>query len=61
MFCDADRDQLLHLRMILACFEAVIGLGVNMEKSELVPVREVSNVGQLAEILCCRVGGLPMS
>jgi hypothetical protein len=60
VFCDADRDQLLHLRMVLGCFEAVIGLGVNMGKSELVPVREVSNVGQLAEILCCRVGGLPM-
>uniref|UniRef100_A0A2N9J0Z7 Reverse transcriptase domain-containing protein n=1 Tax=Fagus sylvatica TaxID=28930 RepID=A0A2N9J0Z7_FAGSY len=61
VFCDADRDQLLHLRMVLACFEAVIGLGVNMGKSEFVPVGEVSNVGQLAEILCCRVGGLPMS
>uniref|UniRef100_A0A2N9FD38 SMP-LTD domain-containing protein n=1 Tax=Fagus sylvatica TaxID=28930 RepID=A0A2N9FD38_FAGSY len=61
VFCDADRDQLLHLRMVLACFEAVIGLGVNMGKSELVPVGEVRNVDQLAEILCCRVGVLPMS
>jgi hypothetical protein len=47
--------------MVLACFEAVTGLGVNMGKSELVPVGEVSNVGQLVEFLCCRVGGLPMS
>uniref|UniRef100_A0A2N9GQ21 Reverse transcriptase domain-containing protein n=1 Tax=Fagus sylvatica TaxID=28930 RepID=A0A2N9GQ21_FAGSY len=61
VFCDADRDQLLHLRMVLACFEAMTGLGVNMGKSELVPVGEVSNVDQLAEILCCRVGVLPMS
>jgi hypothetical protein len=61
VFYDADRDQLLHLRMVLACFEAVIGLGVNMGKSELVPVGEVRNVDQLAEILCCRVGVLPMS
>uniref|UniRef100_A0A2N9FZT4 Reverse transcriptase domain-containing protein n=1 Tax=Fagus sylvatica TaxID=28930 RepID=A0A2N9FZT4_FAGSY len=61
VFCDADRDQLLHLRMVLACFEAVTGLGVNMGKSELVPVGEVRNVDQLAEILCCRVRVLPMS
>jgi hypothetical protein len=61
VFCDADRDQLLHIRMVLACFEAVTGLGVNMGKSELVPVGELRNVDQLAEILCCRVGDLPMS
>jgi hypothetical protein len=45
VFCDAERDQILHLRTVLACFEAVTGLGVNMGKSELVPVGEVSNVG----------------
>ena len=61
VFCDANRDQLLHFRMVLAGFEAVTSLGVNMGKSELVPVGEVSNVGQLAEILCCHVGDLPMS
>jgi hypothetical protein len=61
VFCDADRDQLLHLCMVLACFEAVTGLGVNMGKSELVLVGEVRNVDQLVEILCCRIGVLPMS
>jgi hypothetical protein len=61
VFCNANRDQLLHFRMVLAGFEAVTSLGVNMGKSELVPVGEVNNVGQLAEILCCRVGDLPMS
>lgn len=61
VFCDADRDQLLHLYMVPACFEAVTGLGVNMGKSELVLVGEVRNVDQLAEILCCRIGVLPMS
>ena len=61
VFCEADCDQILHLRMVLAGFEAVTGLGVNMGKSELVPVGEVSNVDQLAELLCCKVGSLPMS
>jgi hypothetical protein len=36
VFCDAELEQLLHLRMVLLCFEAVTGLGVNMSKSELV-------------------------
>uniref|UniRef100_A0A2N9I4J4 Reverse transcriptase domain-containing protein n=1 Tax=Fagus sylvatica TaxID=28930 RepID=A0A2N9I4J4_FAGSY len=61
VFCDADPEQLLHLRMVLSCFEAVTGLGVNMGKSELVPVGKVLNISFLAEILCCRIGSLPMS
>ena len=44
VFCDADPEQFLHPRMVLSCFEAVTGLGVNMGKSELVPVEEVRNV-----------------
>ncbi len=61
VFCDAIPDQLLHLRMVLGCFEAVTGLGVNMGKSELVPVGEVNNVSLLADILCSKVGALPMT
>ena len=61
VFCDVDPEQLLHLRMVLSCFEAVTGLGVNMGKSELVLVGEVLNLSQLADILCCRIGSLSMS
>ena len=61
VFCDAAPDQILHLRMVLACFEAMTSLGVNMGKSELVPVGEVNNVSQLVDILCCRVGVLPVT
>uniref|UniRef100_A0A2N9I2I4 Reverse transcriptase domain-containing protein n=1 Tax=Fagus sylvatica TaxID=28930 RepID=A0A2N9I2I4_FAGSY len=50
----------LHLRMVLSCFEAVTGLGVNMGKSELVPVGEMPNETPLADILCCRIGVLPL-
>ena len=60
-FCDADPEQLLHLRMVLSCFEAMTGLGVNMGKSELVLVGKVLNLSFLADILCCRIGSLPMS
>jgi hypothetical protein len=60
VFCDADPEQLLHLRMVLSCFEAVTDLGVNMGKSELVLVGDVRNGSQLADILCCNIGSLPM-
>ena len=56
-----DPEQLLHLRMVLSCFEAMTGLGVNMSKSELVPVGDVRNGSQLADILCCHIGSLLMS
>jgi hypothetical protein len=35
-------------------------LGVNMGKSELVPVGTVLNLHHLAAILCCRIGALPL-
>ena len=60
VFCDADPEQLLHLRMVLTCFEAATGLGVNMGKSELVPVGTVVHLQHLADILCCRTGTLPL-
>jgi hypothetical protein len=53
LFCDADPDQLLYVRMVLTCFEAVTGLRVNMAKSEMVPVGEVQNISELADSLCC--------
>ena len=61
VFCDADPEQLFHLRMVLSCFEAVTGLGFNMGKSEMVPMGEVLNLSHLADILCCRIGSLPMA
>ena len=38
LFCDADLGQLLYVRTVLTCFEAITGLQVNMAKSEMVPV-----------------------
>ena len=54
-------EQILHIRLLLLCFQAVIGLKVNMQKSEMTPIKEVDDVHALAEILGCRVGTLPMS
>ena len=36
LFCDADEEQILHIQMLLLCFQAVTGLKVNALKSELV-------------------------
>ena len=44
IFCKADLDQILILRMILIWFEAVSGLKINLGKSELFPVGVVNNI-----------------
>ena len=59
-FCDASREQILFIRLVLTCFQAFTSLKVNMGKSEIVPIREVRNIQSLANILQCKVGSLPM-
>ena len=60
LFCDASREQLLYVRMVLIFFEAITSLKVNVGKSEIVPVGDVGDLNGLACILCCKVGTLPM-
>jgi hypothetical protein len=54
VFCGATRDQLYHLKGVLLCFEAVLGLRINLGKSEIVPVGPVVDVENLVQVL----GGL---
>jgi hypothetical protein len=61
VMCDADPVQLMYLRLAMTCFEAATGLRVNLAKSEIVLVGDVENLRVLADILCCRIGSLPMS
>jgi mannosylglycoprotein endo-beta-mannosidase len=61
IFCDADVKQFRNLRRLLLCFEAASGLKINLGKSDVIPVGEVTNVEKLAAILECRVAQLPMS
>jgi exonuclease III len=60
LFCDAHPEQLLYIRMVLTCFEAVTGLKVNMTKSEMVPIGEVTDLGVLADLLYCHISSLPL-
>jgi hypothetical protein len=61
IFCDANPEQLLYIRMVLTCFEAVTGLRVNMLKREMVPVGEVSDLARLAALLSYKIGSTPMN
>uniref|UniRef100_A0A2N9IY01 Reverse transcriptase domain-containing protein n=1 Tax=Fagus sylvatica TaxID=28930 RepID=A0A2N9IY01_FAGSY len=60
IFCGATRDQLLHLKRVLMCFEAVSGLHINLGKSEIVPVRTVQRIHELAQVIGGRITTLPM-
>ncbi|KAL6327231.1 hypothetical protein AAG906_015270 [Vitis piasezkii] len=51
--------QLTYLSWLLMWFEAVSGLRINLEKSELIPVGRVENIDDLALKFGCRVGSLP--
>ena len=43
VMCDANIDQMLFLCLILSWFEIVLGLKINLDKSELVLVGVVPN------------------
>jgi hypothetical protein len=60
VFCGANASQIRHLGALLVCFEAAAGLKVNLFKSVLVPVGLVENVGQLAGLLGCGYGEVPL-
>ena len=60
LFCDASREQILSIRLVLTCFQTFTGLKVNVGISEIVPIGEVSDIQTLANILQCKVGSLPM-
>ena len=51
---------MLSIRLALSCFQAFIGLKVNVGNSEVVPIGKVNNLIALADILSCIVGSLPM-
>ena len=42
-------------------FEALLGLRINLNKSEILPIGSVANVVELAAKLGCGIGSLPTS
>ena len=61
LFCEADKDQLKFLNWTLMWFEAVLGLRINLNECEIIPIGPVVNVEELALKLGCEVGSLPTS
>jgi hypothetical protein len=60
VFCEVNPSHLRYLHALLLCFEAVSGLKVNLAKSVLVPMGNVDNVVELANILGCGTSSLPL-
>ena len=58
LFCEANQEQLMHLRWTLMWFEAVSRLKVYMSKSEIILVGRVEYVEGLAVELGCNIGFL---
>ena len=61
IFCETNSDQLRYLGWVFMWFEALSGLKVNKDKSEIIPVRGVENMDELAMGLGCGAGKLPTS
>ncbi|RVW34945.1 Transposon TX1 uncharacterized 149 kDa protein [Vitis vinifera] len=59
VFCKDSQDQMDVLSWLLMWFEAISGLNINLEKSEILPVGRVENAEVLASELGCKVGSLP--
>ncbi|XP_059294623.1 uncharacterized protein LOC132047621 [Lycium ferocissimum] len=67
IFCEPEREQIYHLKLILLLFEAVSGLHINFAKSVIYPLNEIPNIKEVADIMGCKVGvflakylGLPL-
>ena len=60
VFCKDTEEQMTHLCWILAWFEALSGLKINLEKSSLLLVGRVDDVEGLAFELGCNIGSLPI-
>lgn len=60
LFCDANMDQLLYMRMVLTCFEAATCSRVNLSKNEVVLAGNVRIFSELMDTLGCKIRSLPM-
>ena len=61
IFSDANPDHILHLCILFTSFEVILGLKINLCKSEMVPVGPVPDLERLADIMGCKTAQLPMN
>jgi hypothetical protein len=60
LFCEPILDQVGYVKCTLLCFEAASRLKVNLSKSEMVQIGNVSNLSSLAAWLDCKISTVPM-
>ena len=58
--CEPVLEQVGYVKCTLLCFEAAFGLKVNLSKSEMVQIGQVSNLTNLAALLECKISTVPM-
>ena len=58
IICDASKENLEHLSWVFMWFEPCSWLKINLEKSELILIRDVPNMEEVVEVLGCKVGAL---
>ena len=58
IFCEPSLDQMSYLSWLLMWFEAMLGLRVNLDKSELILVGRMENVEELALEFDCKFSTL---
>ncbi|XP_010279442.1 PREDICTED: uncharacterized protein LOC104613364 [Nelumbo nucifera] len=59
-FVDAFPSQVELILGILSWFEVTIGLKVNWNKNQIIPVGHVSNLLECVDILACQIESLPV-
>lgn len=60
LFCQLEKQFLLHLRCILLCFQGVFGLNINLNKSELVRIGDKGDENSFARVMGCETTKLPI-
>ena len=59
IFCKTSKDHMTHLCWLLIWFEAISGLKIDLDKSEICLVGEGEDPEDLAIEIGCKVGRLP--
>ena len=59
IYCKTSKDHMTHLCWLIIWFEAISGLKINLDKSEIYLVGEGEDPEDLAIEIGCKVGRLP--
>lgn len=61
IFCENAVHELRYWRWTVICFELVLNLKMNLQKSEMVPMGVVFGVDRLDSTFRCKAGSFPTS